>query len=304
MNLPPFMKKNLDIYLRNYMRHKASTCKICNGTLIVEGETDVKNCPECIDKTLPKRVFVYANIGNEYLDIEVSDVKETFAKECYAGFKEIVDNVSDIFGKANLLICRNDDNHSYGTSTVAMLIAKALIVKGFEGYVVPASSLVDYFFGFGDSSTDTNKKEMLDYITAIPVLIINDVGQQFKKSSGKDYLYTTFVSFLGRRKMNGKMTIITTEHTLRGFEDDHAGVLSNIIKDSFVPFVVKCHYGKLKQTSEEKFKRLFGNKMPSMAKYLSGADKEPERKVSDIIDDKKPLPKNFVGTSYRKDQDK
>jgi DNA replication protein DnaC len=299
MNLPAFMKANLDIYLRNYMRQKASECKICNGTLIVEDEKYVTNCPAC-DRNFSKRVFVYANIGTEYLDIEMADTKSVFSADCYDGLSELHSQIVNVVGKTNLFIHRHDDNHSYGTTTMGILLVKELIRKGYPAFVIPASSLVDYFFGFGETKLSAQKQEMLDFVQSIPVLFINDITMEFKKGAGKDYLYTTLLSFLGKRKLNGKLTIMSTELTLKEFEGEYPGTIINHLRMHFIAMSAKCHIGKNKQTAAEKFKSIFGNTMPSMSKYLSKEDAPPPN-IEDLVD-KKDIPnkKKFIGSSYRK----
>lgn len=308
MNLPAFMKKNLDIYLKNYLKQKASNCKLCNGTLIIEGDNDVKNCPDCIDKTVPHRTLIYANIGMDYLGIELNDIKQVFSQDCFEGITEIVGNIEDVIGKLNIFIHRNDDNHSYGTSTAGMLMIKELIRKGHECFVVSCSSLIDYFFGFGDKTPDIQKKEMMDFIQFVPILLINDLAHEFKKHDGKDFLYMTFINFLGKRKLNGKMTILSTEMTMGEFEGDYSGSIVSHIKQHYLPFNVKCHTGKKKHSAEAKFKNTFADKMPALMKYMK---KEPIKHLpppeqappvetaEDYTDDKKPSQKQFIGSTYR-----
>jgi DNA replication protein DnaC len=266
-----------------YLRKLRNNCQKCGGVgyFISDDECQYSNC-ECTLSFERNLRYLEANIQADYLEISDDEMGKEFIPACFEAFKNLRENIVEFSKNLNLLVHKNKDDHSYGTSTVGFMLLKEMVRLKYDCYAIPTLSLMDTFFDFStDEETNNNRLAVNEFLTKVPVLLIDDFNDEFSKKNDKTFIYNKFLNFLSKRLHGNKFTIITSNFDYDTLLNMYVGGVANCLKQHYLPFNVICHTGKYKRRALVKAKNSLSDNMKMLLEYVDAGTKETAQPTHD-----------------------
>lgn len=266
-------------------------CLKCGGkgyVLTDENSRTFKDCDGCSGKIEKYREFYNAHLQEDMMDVNLGDLKSILTTSTYDAFSEIVDKVTRLIEKYQIIVYLADESYSFGTTSAVSIIIKELVLKNFECYCMTFDEMVDVHFNFDrvDSEEDKRKLQKLNFIKSVPVLGITNFGETTRKVDGANFTYKKIADFLNIRRIHGHFTVIGCEMTKGALYGKYAGAVSTMLEQQYLSFILQCHDGKHKHSAQAKL----GREDPELAKaFADRSDNkviniDPKKKV-DVVKD-------------------
>lgn len=124
------------------------SCNDCNGTFYEtkiddSGKMTIDNC-KCFQKLLNYSKFDRAGIGQDWWQFSIDDIEVDFDKKILEDVKLFMDNIETcVLNKAQLYFY---GKHGRGKTTMAILLLKEIILKGYKAEIVKARHIIDRLY--------------------------------------------------------------------------------------------------------------------------------------------------------------
>ena len=267
--LEDLIRRKLKLYRDKLVKH----CTFCNGTGVEELNEETKLailCKKCVGLFQATKKYIYANISVEHVEFTLENIAAIIDDQCIAAFREFRDAASQILHEGNILIYRNNDFNSFGVSTMGSILMKFLVDRGVDICSVPSKELCDCFFNFSDDKERNDRlTKLIDYYASVPVLLIDDFGDEFVGKKANTFISEKFMQFFMKRKVNNKNIIFCSGMSKDAIMDKYKATgLGEMLRMNCMEFKVKCKSGKGKTSFEEKFVGKYKGKLSLVNDYM------------------------------------
>ena len=208
-----------------------SECPYCNDTgWIVDEDNNATPC-RCYKKRMLNSRIKFANIPEAFKDIRLSSFSLSYYKN-KESINEIVDAIKYYIN--NLDEMKNEgiglyfwsENKGSGKTRMATSLANEFIYEH-EMSVKFATSLdiLNEIKRTWNDSDDYTESKLLDYLTTVEVLVIDDFGTEVHK----DWIDDKFYQIINRRYISKLITLFTSNYSLDDLNYDDR--ITNRIKE-------------------------------------------------------------------------
>lgn len=273
MEIPKILQDDLNKKAKLFFKTMKRNCKQCHGKGYIEDEETVtfKDCPECTERLLSFKKYLDSNIQADYLRIDLNQIANVYTKECFEGYTKLLENITRLFGKYNIMFVRGGEEYTFGITTAGVLCIKKFIDANYSSIIVDIAALFDCFFNFNDDSeTNIRRSRLLDYYSSVPVLMLDGLGSEMNKDA-HGYVYGKLAAFLNNRRQQNKFTIICADSTMENIERRYDTSIVSLLK-TYLTFQVKCNDDKKRATPVAKFDEEFPE-LKSVTNNLHGKPK-------------------------------
>lgn len=184
-------------------------CLICGGTgsfLWLDGDEIAEWKCNCIDQYILHRYFLHAGIGLHYQRLSWADVRSDHP--AIPVIREYIDN-SDYYVRTGIGFLFYGPNGT-GKTMFAVLLLKALLAQGHDGYFATLRSILTALTG---TFRNDDKAEWFHRrIRNAGFLVIDEVGKE--QARDKDWTADTLEDIVRHRVAHARPTILTTNYSL------------------------------------------------------------------------------------------
>lgn len=244
------------------------TCKACHGKgyIINEETSSFKDC-ECIAKFNVIKKYLEANIPEEYINIKLDDLYQTYDTDTMKLFINVMKNIETITSQYGLYVHPCEEEGTFGVTTCGTFFVRALVDKGRTGFFINMEAIIDTFFS--DDSKKDEQIEIANHIRNVDVLQIDGLGNEYYKfRDDNSFVCNKFISFLNTRKSLGKITIMSSDMSMSDMNSKYSKTFINNLWRLFAPVMIRCQ----KQRDRKDGIRALIEKFPDLRERFSVYD--------------------------------
>lgn len=207
-------------------------CLTCQGTKTYRwyapgSRTEIVDYEcDCVDQWVLHRVFLSSNIGLAYQHLGWEDMGAT-EQGALDIASDYLDNVAWYVNRGFGLIFHG--GFGTGKTSLATLILRNLISQGHDGYFTTFSEMIDTYTGGWNDAIE--KAWFHKRIKNAGVLVLDDIGKEYKTRKNSDLPESTFDEVLRHRVAAGTPTIITTNLSLTDLQQGYGGSVMSLLNE-------------------------------------------------------------------------
>lgn len=181
-------------------------------------------CP-CIDQFFLYKHYLSSGIGLQGARMFKKDAKGV-EDEVWDTFNNYITNLEAYVSRGRGLLFYGE--HGNGKTLMATLLLKRIVTEGgVGGYFTTFATMLDNFAAGWHS--EENKKWFDKKVRNSPVLVVDDIGREYRNKSGM--ASSAMDQVFRNRVQNGLTTIITTNLELKQFEEEYStGTMGLVIE--------------------------------------------------------------------------
>lgn len=153
-------------------------CSLCKGKRIFDDDDNLVKC-ECLDQFNAAYALAHANIPAAFREMTSKDIDESFKQENHEYFHRVqlyTQQQDKALGKGFGLFIQGSNGS--GKSFIATLILKHALCKGYSGYFILMSDLVNA--SFAALRDDDVRRDLEKLVVQTDFLVIDEIDKGFQ----------------------------------------------------------------------------------------------------------------------------